>query len=182
MTAWGSSFKVRQVFLDDLYSQYSAYLYKLAWELSSSAQDVDDLVQTVWVKLITKEQTLRTLSHPQRLNYFSKTMKNTLREDARKKKLIICSLDSADGYDSGHIDEVNDAIDKEIQRRMFSKAWTMVNDDVRELLERKYDLGESDEEIAQAMGIKPASVRMYLSRAKKAARDAMREYKERLIR
>ena len=176
MSVWGSSYKVRDAFLDDLYIQCSEYLYKLAWELSSGAQDVDDLVQTVWVKLIAKEQTLRTLSHPQRLNYISKTMKNTLREDARKKKLIICSLDAVVGYDSGHIDDVIDVIDKEIQRRMFSEAWALVNDDVRELLERKYDLEETDEEIALAMGIKVGSVRMYLTRAKRAARTVIAEY------
>lgn len=176
-----SSSKSNEDFLDDLYNRYSDYLYKLAWELSSSAQDVDDLVQTVWVKLITREQTLRALSHPQKLNYIAKTMKNTLREEARKRKLITCSLDCTEGYDQGHLDEVNEAIDKEIQRRLFSKAWTLVNEDVRELLERKYELGESDEEIAQSMGIKATSVRMYLSRAKKAARDAMKEYKNRLL-
>ena len=169
-------------FLGGLYDQYSDYLYKLAWDLSSSAQDIDDLVQTVWEKLITREQTLRTLSHPQKLNYIEKTLKNTLREDARKRKLAVCSLDYAEGYDLGHIDEVNDAIDQEIQSQLFSKAWAMVKGDIRELLERKYDIGESDEEISRAMGSKTASVRMYLSRARKAARDAMRDYKNRFLR
>lgn len=116
------------------------------------------------------------------MNYFSKTMRNILRQEARRKKLIVCTLESVDIFDSGCIDEINEAIDQEMQRRLFSQAWTTVNEDVRELLERKYDLGESDEEIARTMGIKVASVRMYLSRAKKVAREALDEYKYRLLR
>lgn len=176
-----SSYKSKDDFLGILYDRYSDYLYKLAWELSSDPQNVEDLVQTVWVKLIAKEKTIRALSHPQKLNYFSKTMRNILRQEARRKKLIVCTLESVDIFDSGFIDDVNDAIDQEMQRRLFSQAWTTVNEDVRELLERKYDLGESDEEIARTMGIKVASVRMYLSRAKKTARDALKEYINQLI-
>lgn len=182
MRMWDSSPESRDDFLDVMYDRYSDYLYKLAWELSSNPQDIDDPVQTVWVKLIAKEQILRTLSHPQKLNYISRTLRNVLREDARKKKLIVCTLESVEGFDTGCIDEINDAIDQEMQRRLFAKVWTTVNEDVRELLERKYDLKESDEEIVRTMGIKVASVRMYLSCAKKVAREALDEYKYRLLR
>lgn len=54
-----SSYKSKDDFLGILYDRYSDYLYKLAWELSSDPQNVEDLVQTVWVKLIAKEKTIR---------------------------------------------------------------------------------------------------------------------------
>ena len=181
MRIWDPSSEDRDDFLNILYDRYSDYLYKLAWELCSSPQDIDDLVQTVWVKLIAKEQILRTLSHPQKLNYISRTLRNLLREDARRKKLLVCTLESVDGFDSGYIDEINDSIDHEMKRRLFSEVWPTVNEDVRELLERKYDLKESDEEIARMMGIKVASVRMYLSRAKKTARNTLAIYRSQLF-
>ena len=172
----------RDDFLSWLYEQYSDYIYKLAWDSCSEPQDIDDLVQTVWEKLISKEQALQTLDKPQQLNYISKTMKNTLREEARRKKLLTCSLDSVVGCSTDPIGFIDDAIDQAIQLRVFREVWPQINEDIRELLERKYDLNETDEEIAQSMGIKPASVRMYLSRARKQARKILNEHKHLLLR
>lgn len=172
----------RGPFLLWLYEQYADYIYKLAWDFCPNPQDVDDLVQTVWEKLIRKEHILRDLDQPQHLNYISKTLKNTLREDARKKKLLTCSLDVVIGYTAGQIDRINESIDKEIQSRLFHEVWPQVDKDIRELLERKYDLNETDEEIARSMGIKPSSVRMYLSRARKNARNVLDAHQSRLFR
>lgn len=172
----------RDSFLLWLYEQYSDYIYKLAWDLCSEPQDIDDLVQTIWEKLINKEQVLQTLDKPQQLNYISKTLKNTLREDARRKKLLTCSLDSVVKCRSDPIDLIDDAIDQAIQLRVFREVWPQINEDIRELLERKYDLNETDEEIARSMGIKPASVRTYLSRARKQARKILNEHKHSLLR
>lgn len=172
----------RDLFLLWLYEQYSDYVYKLAWDLCSEPQDIDDLVQTVWEKLISKEHILQKLDKPQQLNYISKTLKNTLHEEARRKKLLTCSLDAVVGYCSGQIDQIDESIDQAIQCRAFHEIWPQIDEDVRELLERKYDLNETDEEIAHSMGIKPASVRMYLTRAKKTARKILNNQRTRLLR
>lgn len=172
----------RDLFLLWLYEQYSDYIYKLAWDLCSEPQEIDDLVQTVWEKLISKEHVLQQLGKPQQLNYISKTLKNTLREEVRRKKLLTCSLDTVVGCSPGQIDLVDESIDKDIQSRQFQKVWPQVDEDIRELLERKYDLDETDEEIARSMGIKAASVRMYLSRARKAARKILSNHKSQLLR
>ena len=168
-------------FLLWLYDQYSDYVYNLAWQLSPSSQDVDDLVQTVWEKLITKEHILRTLDRPQQLNYISKTLKNTIREDFRNKKLLTCSLDNVTAFHDGCIERINESIDRAIQGQLFQHAWSQVDEDIRELLERKYDLQQTDEEIARSMGIKSTSVRMYLTRAKKAARKVLNSYKSQFL-
>lgn len=172
----------RDSFLLWLCTQYSDYVYKLAWDLCPEPQDIDDLVQTVWEKLINKEQVLQTLDKPQQLNYISKTMKNTLREEARRKKLLTCSLDSVVGCSTDPIGFIDDAIDQAIQLRVFREVWPQMDEDIRELLERKYDLNETDEEIARSMEIKPASVRTYLSRARKQARKILNEHKHLLLR
>lgn len=172
----------RDSFLLWLYTQYSDYVYKLAWDLCPEPQDIDDLVQSVWEKLIRKEHVLQTLDKPQQLNYISKTLKNTLREDARRKKLLTCALDSVVGYGLEQIDCIDESIDQAIQCRVFHEVWPQLDDDIRELLERKYDLNQTDEEIARSMGIKPSSVRMYLSRARKHARKILNEHKHLLLR
>lgn len=171
-----------QSYLTWFYNQYAKYLYSKARACCSNLQDVDDLVQTVWEKLITKESTLRGLDQPQQLNYISVTVRNTVREEARKKKLEICSLETVQWYAADCIVEIDEVIDRDLMRGLFHEAWQQVDPDVRELLERKYFLEENDDEIGKAMGIKSSSVRMYLTRAKRAARHTLEKHKDRLIR
>ena len=61
MIFWPAGSDARDLFLIWLYEQYSDYVYKLAWDLCSDPQAIDDLVQTVWEKLISKEHILQTL-------------------------------------------------------------------------------------------------------------------------
>lgn len=171
----------RPDFLLQFYNQYRYFLYKQVWEQCYDAQDAEDIVQTVWEKLITKEELLRILEHRQRLNYISKTVENTIREIARKQKVVVFSLEqiTEPAYDGTRIlEQMQDA---RMKREYFKTAWVEVDDDARELLERKYWLDESDEEIAFAMNISKASVRMYLSRARKRALSILANSKEDIL-
>ena len=53
----------------------------------------------------------------------------------------------------------------DITERM-AEIWPNLPEDTRELLERKYILGQDNEEIARIFDIRPASVRMKLTRAR----------------
>ena len=173
--------KDKQEFLLRFYNQYHKYLYKQVWELCYSKQDVDDIVQTVWEKLIPKEELLRSLAHGQRLTYISKTAENTIKEIARKEKVSICSLDQIAQpiYDGTRF--LEQLHDKHTKHECFQAAWALVDENSRELLERKYWLNETDEEIALAMNISRDSVRMYLSRARKRALSILANSKEDIL-
>lgn len=168
-------------FLLQFYNQYRNFLYKQVWNQCYSKQDVGDIVQTVWEKLIAKEELLRTLAHGQRLNYISKAVENTIKELTRKQKVPLCSLDQIvePAYDGTQF--LERLQDKRMKHEHFQAAWAQVDDDARELLERKYWLNETDEEIASAMNISKASVRMYLSRARRRALSILSDYKENLL-
>lgn len=49
------------------------------------------------------------------------------------------------------------------------RRWPQLDDRSKLLLEGKYILGKSDEELAEELSIKPASVRMALTRARQCA-------------
>lgn len=171
----------RPDFLLQFYNQYRYYLYKQVWEQCYDAQSVEDIVQTVWEKLITKGELLRTLEHRQRLNYISKTVENTIREIARKQKVVVCSLEqiAEPAYDGTRI--LEQMQDKWMKQEYFQATWALVDADTRELLERKYWLDETDEQIASAMNISKDSVRMYLSRARRKALFILDCYKENIL-
>lgn len=164
-------------FFAQFYEQYKNYLYKIAWDQYYHPQDIDDFIQTIWEKLLNKEERLKTLSHEQKLSYISTTVKNTIREETRKKTLPLCSLDQVTISTGGGINSVEERIDTVHMKQEFAKAWDQVSPDIQELLERKILLGESNEEIADAMLISPDSVRMYLTRAKRAAAVVLEPYR-----
>ena len=71
--------------------------------------------------------------------------------------------------------------DKWMKQEYFQATWALVDADTRELLERKYWLDETDEQIASAMNISKDSVRMYLSRARRKALFILDCYKENIL-
>ena len=171
----------KQEFLLCFYDQYRKFVYKQVWEFCYSKQDIDDIVQNVWEKLIAKEELLRTLAHSQRLTYISKTAENTIKELARKQRLSVCSLDQIQEpiYDGTRF--LEQLQDKRMRHECFQTAWTLVDADTRELLERKYLLNETDEEIARVLNISKDSVRMYLSRARRQALAVLSQFREKIL-
>ena len=107
--------------------------------------------------------------------------KNTIREIARKQNVVICSLEqiAEPAYDGTRI--LEQMQDKWMKQEYFQATWALVDADTRELLERKYWLDETDEQIASAMNISKDSVRMYLSRARRKALFILDCYKENIL-
>ena len=154
---------------NQIYDRYHKYVYKCARQECFRPDDVDDVVQTVWELLWAKRDTFGALSTCKQIAYITVTVKNVVRMNARKKKLTYCSLDTIAelGYDGSAILEYN--MDRKIRIEKFRKIWSKVDPAIREILERKYVLGQTDIEIANSMKVKPTSIRMYLTRARRIA-------------
>lgn len=167
-------------FMVMLYSMYSKYVYHLAWKYCISTFDVDDLVQEVWLKLCTKGDQLSGYSREQQVAYIAATVRNTAISKARKKTEAY-PLELAAGIFFNEADILNEIFDRQLKIQTFQKIWPTVPVQARELLERKYMMMESDQEIAEVMGISIGSVRMYLTRARKIAFTALEEYRDNLI-
>lgn len=168
-------------YLECLYERYHKFVYKLAWRECHRPSDIEDVVQSTWEAVCSKYDTIQKLSVPRQISYIEVTVRNIIRMDARKKKFDICSLDSIDGisYDGTVI--LENLLDRKILIDNFREIWLQVPPSVRELLERKYVLDQTDAEIAATMQIKPSSVRSYLSRARKAALAVLQEYDKHLF-
>lgn len=163
-------------FFSDFYEQYHRFLYTIVWKHCQDKQLIDDYVQETWTRLLLHQPRLMTLSHEQRVAYISTAVINLFREKARKKHISTCSLDSIPLYTSGGIEAICDHFDAKITKQKFLQLWYQVDADSREILERKILLEESNEEIGRAMNISTNSVRMYLTRAKRAASKVFTPY------
>lgn len=166
-----------RAFMTDLFLKYKRLMYSEARKIIKNQCDPDNIVNTALVKLIEKLSTLRSLDEPQRVNYLITTVKHTaLTEVQRLTKTTIDSLDDEDWYERDQI-RSEDSVEGQVERResvgQLEQIWVLLDAKSRYLLRARYFLAMEDGEIAAEIGIKPNSVRMELSRARKKARQLL---------
>lgn len=156
------------VFIQQFYEKYRNALYKESKKFLDSPDDVDEIVQDTIVKLIEKVDVLREMSPGRRVYYALAVVRNlSINLLVHQKRFQFCSLD-----DISDILPADDNISAHIQRNEYinelRKVWLTIDAESRTLLERKYILHHSDIEIAKDLHIRPESVRMKLTRTKRA--------------
>lgn len=170
----------KELFSSRLYDQYGKFVLKEAWKYCSNVQDVEDLTQEIWEKMSAKSETLQQYSHEQLCAYLAVSVRNQAVSSARKKKDKY-SLDVVENITYNETDILDEYLDREYKKNAFYKYWQLVPQPSKELLERKYLLHETDQEIGHAMNMSPDSVRMALSRARKKAFATLLQYRDTLL-
>lgn len=157
---------------DDLHLDYSRLMQQQITKIVQDEWAAEDLMQTTLVKLIDKVQDLRTKDRNHLINYIISACKNQARNYMRDKNRhaeysIDEYLDMPNPHDGADEIEMRLAYTDELEH--LSKVWPKLDGRSRYLLESHYILEKSPYEIAANLGIKPDSVRMALTRARKAA-------------
>lgn len=169
-----------QAMMEQLYDEYSCYVYKIAWQYCTCHTDVEDLVQEVWIRFCVNPHRLYTLSKPRQMSYISSTVRNTAISLTRNS-VVELPLETAQRITYCEAEILNRVLDRKISASLFRQIWPRVPQPAREILERKYFLDESDAEIATALGIRSNSVRMYITRARRVAFAVLAEHKDMLL-
>lgn len=160
-----------RTFMTQLYLDYQYLMYAEIKKLVSDNWVAEDILQESLVRLIDKIDTLRTLNQRRRINYLITTVRNQTKNYYRKKqKMPLISLDDEEDLLYERIASNDNLEEKLLQKDelvRLEEIWSRLTDNTQQLLERKYILNQSDVEIADAFGIKPGSVRMKLTRARK---------------
>ena len=159
-------------FMTRLYLDYSRLMQQQITKIVQDEWAAEDLMQTTLVKLIDKVQDLRTKDRNHLINYIISACKNQARNYMRDKNRhaeysIDEYLDTPNPHDGADEIEMRLAYTDELEH--LSKVWPKLDGRSRYLLESHYILEKSPYEIAANLGIKPDSVRMALTRARKAA-------------
>ena len=165
-------------FMEAFFLQYERLMYSEIYKFTSEPADVEDILQTVLVKLIEKVRLLRSMERSPRVNYLITAIKNTAINMVCRKRQID-SLDDID-WNGLNTQRAPDSVEDMVFRResvsRMEEIWPLLDEKSRFLLRARYFLGMSQEEIAAELNIKPDSVRMEMSRARKKARELLSEY------
>lgn len=166
-----------RVFMTSLYLQYKRLMMSEILKIIGEKCDAEDILQASLVKLIEKIPRLRTLGERQRVNYLITTVKNTAYSALRRlKKTGFASIDD-DEWVLGDRLCSNDCVEETITRvetvERLEVIWPMLDEKSRYLLSARYFLEMQPPEIAAELGIKPESVRMELTRARRKAKELL---------
>lgn len=167
-----------RAFMTALFVNYERLLYSEIGKLLRDPWAVEDVLQATLVKLIDKLPLLRTLDERSLVNYIITAAKNTarslLRRAPREKLPSVDDEQFADGKLSDGV-SVEDPVLRAESVKRLADIWPLLDERSRYLLEAKYILEMESQEIAAQLGIKPDSVRMELSRARKRAQKLLAE-------
>lgn len=161
----------KQVFMTNVYLEYERLMFILAGKYASNPFEKEEIVQTVLVRLWQKVDTLQQINPRAIASYIAVTIRNTAINYLRKRskeEVRHVSLDCT----SEDLPELQDfpadaRLLADEKKAAILRAYQSLALEDRFLLEGKYILRCSNEELAAQLNCKPDSIRMKLYRVRK---------------
>lgn len=168
-----------RAFMAQLYMDYRTYMYNVSKKILFDEREVEDAINDASESLIKKIDLLKTMDSCTLRAYVVSTIRNTSLNRLKSKKRLgkraylagdevflgIAAL--GEDVDAGVIGAQRIDVIKQMLVRLPERD--------RDVLTMKYLNDLKDAEIAQALGIKPGSVRAYLTAARRHAQELMKE-------
>ena len=162
-----------RAYMTRLFVKYQRLMYRTIYDILVDKWATEDVLQTTLLRLIDHLDTLRRLEPEGLAGYIAAacrhTAYNVLRHNRRHPQVPL--------EDAPDMDEL---LSRRVELNALARVWPRLDEDTRWLLEARYILDYSDSELAREMGVKPTSVRMALTRARKKARAMLRPELEKM--
>jgi len=170
-----------RTFMINLYERYYPLMYSRARAIVRDEMTAEDMVQDTVVKLIRNIKKVRALGSPVLPSYLVICIKRTCLDYLRHKKVADAHTGESMDDESLHAEYEDKTMDIEADVLLklgieeVKEAFIRLPEQLQDILEYKYLLELDDEEIAKTLGIKKDSVRKYVSRARRATYDLLKE-------
>lgn len=161
-----------KLFFEHFYEQHKQFLYYVARQKCHNGDDVQEVVQESWVRLLKHISALKEINERKTPKYIALTVRAVYIDLEKKKHSdISVSLEEflLEAFHGGEIQTETDleVIDRKakisrLKEGLSARDWFV--------LEGKYILGYTDAEFAKQLDVAPDSIRMILTRAKSNAR------------
>lgn len=159
-----------RAFMEQLFVDYHRLMYHEIFKLVHDQWAAEDVMQSTLVRLIDKIPELRIKDRDHLVNYIITASKNQARNYMRDSgRHSTSDLQEFMEYEDPNMD--GEAIELQVIKKedleALSRIWTQLDERTRYLLEGYYILNLPAAEMARELNIKPASLRMALTRARK---------------
>lgn len=167
-------------FMTFIFLEYQRLMYRTIYQITHDSWTTEDVMQETLIKLIDKIPLLRSQDRSRRVNYIISAAKNTaINYLKREKKVTVFSfddnMDSPFGLSADLIEDYLEQVSIWDDWDCLHRVWPELDPKSQYLLEGRYILKKSPEEMAHDLGIKTNSLRMALTRAKRLAKKLIQE-------
>lgn len=165
-------------FMTNLFLEYQRLMYSEIYKIVRDIWSTEDIMQSTLVKLIDKIPLLRSFDRNHLVNYVISASKNTAINHLKKEKRVTVfsfddCLDSPADLYSTPLEDRLEQLELENNLNRLHQIWPDLDERSKFLLEGRYILKKTPEEMARDLDIKVASLRMALTRAKRSAKKLM---------
>jgi RNA polymerase sigma-70 factor (ECF subfamily) len=131
--------------------------------IAGDAQAADDLLQETYYRFLRAERTYSSDAH--RRNYLFRIATNLVRDSRRRHHMDCVPVPAEDEPDALRTE--GDAAERSVRRTDLARALARLKPRERDLLWLAYAQGSSHQEIAESLGLKTASIKLLLFRARR---------------
>lgn len=160
--------------MSELFASNYHRMKRTALAILREPSAAEDAVQDTFVRCIRKIDTLRSLPEAARAVYLITAVKrnalNRLQKRGRQASVPIEEIEIGDTSASVEERAINSLTVEEVKR-----AVSKLPESLRDVLRYKYLLELRDGEIAKALGVSKSTVRVYLTRARRAVLQFCKE-------
>jgi RNA polymerase sigma factor (sigma-70 family) len=160
-----------------LVERYQHYIFTLAFRLTESREDAEEIAQDVFVKAF---RSLADFKGGSKFSTWLYTIAhNTSITMLRKKKLKVSSLDHEGTFFQAENQESDfraNQMEDKARKQMVNNAIAMLSPDDAQIITLFYKGDQSLEEIGQIIGIEPNAVKVRLFRARQRLKEKMEKY------
>ncbi|WP_369282201.1 RNA polymerase sigma factor [Oscillibacter sp. GMB15532] len=169
-----------QDFIDKFSRDYERLMFFTVKKYTSNLSDQEDIVQDALLKLMNKVSVIRPLPCYILAGYVVSTIRNTainyLKRQGREQGR--CGSLEDKPFVGGESPSLDELLILAEQREGLLERWKDLPEKDRVLLEGKYILDYTDEELAARLNCKACNIRMRLSRARRRAMKLLIEWEE----
>ena len=156
---------------EHLYVEHRHAMYVVAYSILRNGSDAQDAIAQAMLNIMPKLNSIKTLEHYKLRAYVINTVKNVALAmlARRKRERQLPYDDELAGYvESASTEDAN--LSGIADADALARALAKLPERERQALYMKYSAEWTDAEIAQALNVRPDSVRVILSRARQHAR------------
>jgi RNA polymerase sigma-70 factor (ECF subfamily) len=163
-------------FMITVYTELHPLMKSTAFQIVNDNGIAEDIIQDTVIELIENLKMIRGYELKRLVSYIKSVTKNNSLDYCRKKKLE--SKHTQYTFDDDSVTTIPDDSVSSVERLEISEEYEILGrvmkllpERERDLLYLKYGLQYDDEVIGNLMGIKKDSVRQYLTRARRQAKE-----------
>jgi RNA polymerase sigma-70 factor (ECF subfamily) len=138
--------------------------------ITGDAQAADDLVQETYYRFLRAERAYSSDAH--RKNYLFRIATNLVRDTRRRHHVTYVQVPAED--EPGALQADGDVAERSARRTDLARAMARLKPRERDLLWLAYAQGSSHQEIAESLGLKTASIKLLLFRARRRLAGLLR--------